>query len=439
MANQTISEITFFISSKIAFHTALPYIKELKKRNVIVHYTITKELTSTILSIVDPSSIILDVDKLSNKKKKILLLHRLILLLFTPDNFSTFYKRWVNQRLAGNNKLTVSILKFIIFLFPKWERKKINTNLTYWISKTIKNLFPSNKIIVVTIPDTPFLLCANGIDVYSILESWDHPAKSPIGYISKYVFLWNHPLKEDWKYYQGDVQIFYSYPIKLNYAIEANSINRPSQRKINRIMYPVVTSTGSDKQLYRDEMNFINNLCEATKDLDLLLFIKPKPNTAIGDLNGFLVYKHVEIGIYQDSDGNSSYELSEEYNNKRIQEMEKCTYAINTGTTFAFDVAAFGLPVVQLKFSCPNQFPILSKLDTFPHLARHFYNKDNLIFTLSDNSDVQDQLKLILKDTKTRETANLFSQYLREWLIPEESLKLSVEKTVDKILEKNIE
>ncbi len=423
------AEITFFISSKIALHTALPYISDLKQRNTGIHYVVSDDIVSDVQAITAPEDTVARIIDYDRKNKFAKNMHKLLVLLITPSDYSQIYQKLLSRRFDDTNPFLAALLKFFMFITPSVERRNVNRIVKKIIERLITHKLPTEKIIAVTIPVSPYLLCGKEQKVYSIMESWDHPAKWPLGYVSKKVFLWNKNLGNDWAFCQADTDIDYAYPIKLLYAIKAENKGESSE---NIMMYPAITSKCSDSDRYEEEIRFMEMLVSVEGGQKLL--IKPKPNTVIGDLDYFTKYDNVVIGSYQENNGRSSYGLSDEYNNKRIEELSRCTSVLNLGTTFAFDAAAFGLPVIQLKFNCPKQFPIFSNFETFPHLHNHLFNRQELIFEITDDDSVANQLKKILSDPETIIKAERFRDYLVSWLIPEDTSECSVSEVVEKII-----
>lgn len=423
------NSIALVISSKIALHTAIPYIEELKKHSISIEYICSSDAIDDIVSFKQKDDTVTLLNNLHSKHFIVKKIHQILLLLLTPMDFSTIYGRWMNQRFSNTNELLKSFLFFLLKVFPKVENKNINFTIKKILLFFIDNIVKSEKIIVITIPTIAYALCDHSKKVYSILESWDHPGKAPIGYQSNKVFLWNRYLAADWQYYQGQEHVSYCYPIKLDYALKNKILC-----KSNVILYPAITSSDSEKTLYENEINFLHTLSKVVDNLNIKLFIKPKPNTKIGDLDEFLKYSNVIIGEYQQSGGGSSYSLSVEYNKLRLEEMSQASMVINVGTTFAFDACAVNIPVMQLKFTKVKDFPTFSNLETFPHLNNHLFNKKNLIFELTDNDTIENQLIQILQDPNTIKKAEQFRDYLRDWLIPEESMEESVSRVIDEIL-----
>lgn len=426
------NSISFVISSKIALHTAKPYIFELQKRKKEIFFLVSDDVFDEVNRIkIDGDNI----EKISNYKrinKIAVIMHQFLIVILTPTNFSSLYSRWLAQKFRNKNIFVKFIAKFLVNIFPKVKREKINNIITCIITFFIKQNLPSNKIINITISTIPFLLANKNKKIYSILESWDHPGKNPMGFTSRKVFLWNQNMKDEWIKYQNDKDIYFSYPMKLAYAIHPVISNKEKKQVV---MYPFTTSAESPHVgLYEEEVKFVHYLCQVLNELNYMLMIKPKPNTKIGELDFFTSYSNVTICSYQENGGGSSYGLSDEYNNIRLKELSMCDYIITRGTTFAFDTAAYGLPVLQFIFSSSKEFPNLSNLVNYPHISKHIVSKKELLAELTDNDTIENQLTQILQDPNTIKKAEQFRDYLRDWLIPEESMEESVSRVIDEIL-----
>ncbi len=425
-------EITFLIPTPIALHTALPYIAEFRRRGVKLLFVVDKKVRDATGDLLNDAASVFDVDELARLNRGVFTLYNLLRITFTSKDFSSIYQRWLQQRLSGKNRLSAALLIGLSKLGPKWPSNEINRNLTRWTRPFLPNPFPTSRLVYVTHTAKPYLLCARGLKVYTIMESWDHPRKFPIGHSSEKVFVWNEPLLQDWQESQGDSNIILGYPIKLNYAITAKALKKTEllDPRNNRFMYPTSFGFMSDHGLLVEELRLIEELCRATEHTGHKLLLKPKPNDIPGKLDQFLRFPHVEIGYYQNNEGGSNYGLSENYNERRLRELDQSDLVINLGTTFAIDAAAFGLPVIQLRLACPRQYPLLSSLSTFPHLSRHLLSREECIFTITDSSSVADQLSFLREPAEYLNVAKEFSLRLREWIIPDESLEDAVKRVV---------
>lgn len=425
--------ISFLIPTPICLHTAIPYIEELRRRDISVHFIVDSRVRSVAGDVFRDAKSVIDIDEVSGKHRIIKALHNFLRLIFTSSEYSQYYPRWLKQRFENKNRIATSIIKLFIKLFPNWRSEEINARLHRLIGKFLANPFPTSNLIYITTSGQSQLLCARGLHVFTIMESWDHPGKAPIGHSSDKVFVWNKSLQEDWSEFQGDKNIGISYPVKLAYAIEAN--NLPQDRllgtSLDKILYPATCGSTSDQCMFDEELKLIGELCEITRNTGKTLLIKPKPNDKPGALDQFRKYKHVEIGQYQKNEGGANYSLSSSYNEVRLAELSESGLVINLSTTFALDAAAYGLPVVQLQLKCPDQYPYLSAMANFTHLDRHFYGNQENIFTIEDTMRVGEQLAFLKEPSKYLKVAETFSLQLRKWIAPELSLEQSVAKIIN--------
>lgn len=423
-------EITIIIQRHLDIYILKPYIEEFRRRGVKIYFAVSNEIKNDCESIIDPDEEIINLDSLSRKHSICLRFHNLLRLVLTDQNFSSLYKNWVKKNFSR----TLQVLaKFISFFLPSYPSNEVNEKLGNIFKYFISNPFPSERVLYATKMTTPHLLCGSDTKVYTILGSWDHPGKYPTGHPSTKVFVWNDFLKKDWQDFQDKNNIRLSYPVLHHYALSENSLkrNRNSQSDFKRIMYPATFCSWSKKEFFDEELNLIENLCLITKDSDYKLFIKPKPNSKKGEFDQFLSYPHVEIGHYLDNSDISRFILSEQYNQKRLSEMEKSDLVVNLATTFAVDAAAYGLSVVQLMIDKPEKYPYLSNLKESPHLSRHYYSKRDLIFILNGSSPIQKDLSFLNNPSEFLRTANMYTKYLRDWIMPREEMKQTVGKIVE--------
>lgn len=146
-------------------------------------------------------------------------------------------------------------------------------------------------------------------------------------------------------------------------------------------MYAVGTSSNTDRpDWYRDELELIEALCEATGQAGWSLLIKPKPNGRTGDFDHLAAaYPHVEVGLYRDAPSALDYYLDDEYNRCRLEELEQCDLVVNCWTTFALDAAAAGKPVLQLDARSVVGWPALKLgLENY-HLSNYILSRSNTL------------------------------------------------------------
>ena len=387
-------KISILITSKIQFHTAQFYIYELIKNGVKIElYTykfIYYEFKDGDWKNIKPHFI----DSLGVKNYLVKRLHFIFLVLYTPFDFSPMLERWIFQRV-NKNIIVYNLIRILNRFFRKKEKNSINQFLRKKISGINTKLFNTKTVLNFTTNNQPHLLCCKDLNVITVVESWDHPYKFPIGYVSNKVFVWNNALKRDWKIYQGDKDIEFGYQAKFDYIIKQKNKCDVSSKTLN-CMYPFSTSSRSDKFLYADEIKLVNHLAQFFLKKDLELSIKPKPSTPKGELDYFNKYPNVKVLSYQNSLDGANYTLSKNYNEKRIEDLDSVDCVISRGTTFVLDAALYRKPVILLNFKT-EQFPALSNLNNFPHLSRHFFSAEDKIILLNDNNSIDKQIEDLFK------------------------------------------
>ena len=404
-------KLSILITSQIQFHTAKFYLNQFRKNNIEVDLY-TYKFISDDKKISELKKInLFYLEDLGIKYRIVKWVHFAILILNTPLNFSPMYVRWVSQRLR-HNYIALKLFK-IFSLFPKGNKKKIiNKILKKNISLINPKLFQTKVVLNFTTNDQPHLLCNRNLKIITVVESWDHPYKFPIGYVSDKVLVWNNALKKDWEKFQGDKNIEFGYQTKFDYLIKQNK--NELSNKITTFMYPLSTSSNSDKNLYEDELKFIEILAKIFKNIGKTLYLKPKPSTPIGELDYFNKFPNINILSYQESIDGANYSLSKAYNKKRTNELNKIDLIITRGTTFVFDAAIYGKPILLLNFRT-EEFKWLSKLNKFPHLKNHFFSQQDKIIIIDDKSTIDSQIENIF-NLDYLSIARVFTKYINSWL-----------------------
>lgn len=425
-------KFTIVIQEHLDLFVLKPYVEELRKRGVKLYFVVDDLVKNDAKSILKNHDKVISLNELANKNKISKKLHQLIRLIFTSKDFSYLYKKNIYDKCSKKIKILNRLVEKLI---PFKSGGKINDTLRFL--RILKNPFPTNKVLYVTKIFYPHLFCAPGLEIYTLLGSWDHPGKFPVGHPSKKVFVWNKSLKEDWIYFQGNSEehISYSYPVLHKYVLSAKNgmKNIPDVSSGLTFMYPATFSSWSKEGSFEEELILLEALCKETKKYGHKLFIKPKPNSKKSEFDYFKRYPNVEIGKYSDSNNSniSKFVLSDSYNNSRLEELNKSDVVINLGTTFALDAAAYGLPVIQLLMNNEHSFPNLSRIQYSPHLARHYYSKKDFLFELNHGSNLTEQFTFLSNSSKINTKAESYSRYLREWLNPVDDFDNAIQNVAD--------
>ena len=322
------------------------------------------------------------------------------------------------------NKDIISLLNKKISKYLCFKNNNINDVYQKCLSRFTNNL-KSNYLISISRVQYNHLICVQGIKHVSIMESWDHPVKSPYWHKPNYVLTWNKDLKSDYYRYQNfkDVKFKYIRPIKFRYIFERKEkcpnhliktlSNKEYLRDINiirknkTIVYATTTSS-LNPEYHEGEVELIKKLCEAFCNTDKLLYIKPKPNGPKGDYDNLKrKYSNVVIGSYSMSP-NSADMLNEEYHTFRYLLLYYTNLIINFGTTFVLESSLMNVPILQLQLS-ENKFGKFGQYANNIHIKKYLLRKE--YFKLKNTVNINQTVNGEFAQMKT------YSRALKKWLV----------------------
>ena len=425
--------VTILVDSLVSFYALEPVIRELGKRGLDLYLFAPSSILVRIRDLlVDVAIDFRELDAIAARSRRWLYVHRFLRQMLTRPNFSFQYRLLSDPRQYPGDwryRWTARLAR----MSPGIRHDRINRVLKAMISIVVRSPFPSSSVLAASRNMFPHLLCARGLKVTTILESWDHPVKWPVGHTSRLVFTWNDPLAQDWRNFQGDQEVYAAYPFKLRYWIEKRIENR-SIGKRRVVVYAAGTSSMSYiNNLYQDELRVIEAVCQACVAAGWELVIKPKPNGKIGDFDRFVArYSNVRIGGYRDASSPSDYYLDDDYNRQRERELEEADLLINALTTFALDAAVAGVPCLQLDLrGCP-EYKGVAEGQTNHHIARYLL-ADKQSCLVASSGMLVEQLREFLRNPDERpERAR---DRLREWLRSSRSCAEVVRSIADRLLE----
>lgn len=432
--------LTIIIDYKVYAYLFKPIIEKLIERDerVIVFCPSEIEDLVTLELAVSPNVHIKVIDKIKHKHKNRRRIHRGLQALFTRSNFSVLYCVLRNNAIQ-NIKGVKGLLHKIARFTPKVPDRQLNFFLHKVTGICFSNPFPTKKILVGSLTDSAELLCAKGQQVYTIMESWDHPFKKPNGYLSYCVYAWNQSLADDWKIYQHDSNCLPFYPLKLRFAIHnilGKKLWKNSHEKRQRPMcvYAVSSTIRSKNKLWHPlDKRIIADLIVATERANWDFFIKPHPNGQEGEFDQLINgKKHVKIGSYLNNyDKNfANYFLDDSYNMKRFEEIIEADLVINAFTTFGLDAAMAGMPVLQLDLRNTIGYEDSRQVFAHPHIEKYLIAGPDT-FKVNGESLLHPITEYLKAPTGLAER---FSENLRRWLIPDCTMDEALDKLVNHIL-----
>lgn len=419
------ADLTFLICNRVGLYSAIPVIRELQEggvRVVIAGRESVRKLVAGELP--DLAGSLLPLEPIVAQHRSLHYLHSLLIQTFTKLDFSRHYRDLRTNSVLASERMWRSTQFRIARYAPKWPSDQVNDRLSERLSKHLGNPFPTRRVVVFSQADVPHLLCARDQEVVTVMESWDHPFKTPAGYRSAMVLPWNRDLGSDWTQFQGDTNIVVGFPLKLRYALEAVVSDTENRRNGPVAMYAASTSSldyPGYRKWFTDELVLIEDIARATAIAGWRLFIKPKPNGFEGEFGDITDrFPHVSVGTYGGQPRSAAnvvnYYLDDRYNSARLSELGRCDLVINYGTTFALDAAAAERPVLQLDLRSSTRYPEVANALRRYHLERYFLGDSRLTLRVSDDRVVE-QLGEYLSSVDARPIE--MTKWLRAWLTSE--------------------
>jgi hypothetical protein len=337
--------------------------------------------------------------------------------LLTNPNFTDMYCR---KRRPLGLRLYDATLGQLFYLRNTSVNKLYKSFFSHFGSRLSSNL-----LISISRVRSTYLLCGRTIRHISIMESWDHPVKSPYWCEPNVLMTWNRDLREDYRKNQNfrTVNISYVTPIKFRYIADRSRKNieellgELSDRtyisdiefiKRNDVVMYIPTTSSVSMSHHIGELVIIDDLCQALRELGKILYIKPKPNGPRGDYDRFEErYKHVRVGCYATNHSGIDM-LSEEYHTFRFLLLHYSSLIVNFGTTFVLEAALMQKPIFQMTLSG----------ERYGNFARFSLNAHIKKYLLGNFSHTVTGINDIVKILSTQaESFRKNSIHLGEWIV----------------------
>jgi hypothetical protein len=404
-------KISIWCDELVAFSTLSALIERYESREYKIYlYTPSKNVSIASEYYKDINIIpIEDVDK-----KILRIFYNFYLLFFADYGFSAMFAR---SQLHKFGIFLYSIAKFI-----KLHRLVLDVDRVFFkLFKISDNVFESTRIISLSRVSRPYLFNNVKLRHVAFVESWDHPVKAPWFLKPRIAMVWNKDLKNDIKKYQNIQSIYQVSPAKFNYIYfkqkyKLNASNellikdhyKKDEELINNagsfVTYAMAYSE-KNKNAFKGELLFIEQLVEACSVLNMCLFIKPKPFGSGNAINKkFESYEKVIVGRSPLFAMGLDL-ISQNYNNYRKNILSKTELLVDCGSTFMLDAAIYKCSVVKLLLDFDGLSNAFDATRNNPHLKHldsvsYKYNGDTL------------KLTELLKDYSKYDV----SKELREWI-----------------------
>lgn len=340
----------------MGLYAVKPLVDALKDTMPLYIYTRreNRRKACTYLGVED--AVIKDIESLTSRWKS--LLDFCFKQILVDNNFFSQYK----------TPIAATPLKFIVTLgkmVPKPPQRIINALYHYlWCLLNVRPVFKTKKVIYITRSGNTYLLNNFYHDIYTIVESWDHPVKSPFFVKSKVIFTWNKELSADISLFQGGSNIQTIFPLKFRYLaeiadspvlIEDNQIARELDfiRTNDYILYVCTYSSFSKNGLFEDEKELIMQISKMAQRQQKILYVKPHPHALSTDFSFLKSDFNIRLGISATLPG-FNYIFTDQDQYYKLELLRHAKLIINVGTTLVLEASFVNENILQL--DAPNGF-----------------------------------------------------------------------------------
>ncbi|MFA9395559.1 MAG: hypothetical protein ACERJ1_12730 [Halodesulfovibrio sp.] len=432
-----IKRVGVVIDFQIYFYLFQPIIQALLNNGFQVNVYCSKENAKVVHKLFHSSVglFVTDLDIIKEKHKLRFMFHRILVLMLTRDDFSYQWKKKryeMTKKYSGIQGLLLRLSRYL----PHVSNAKINGLLRSLIGLNFSNPFKETNVLVGSLNASSHLLCATGINIYTFMESWDHPVKNPNGYVSDYVFCWNEELAEDWSLHQYDKKTITFFPLKLRYALDVVKEQRDTvvkNDKVSRRLVYAVASTDkfSTPTICGVERQILRDLAEFTAARGLELHIKPRPNGYVGEFESFrLKYSHVTIGDVQnlENDQAADYYYDTKTNEQRFSNVVDALLVINAFTTFGIDSCVADIPVLQLDLRHADGYEASNLIYDNYHLKKYLISPEHTI-----HPEGQSLLEFLssMNEESLLDLASNYKDEIKQTFVP----KMSMEEALSVVSE----
>lgn len=348
-----------------------------------------------------------------------------------PADFSSMYRR-IRDGARGHMLPNVGNM----------DRRQVNERYRRVFRRWLPNPFGDDVVLAITPVVDPHWLCAAGLRVVTIAESWDHPVKQPFLHVPDWVFTWNADLQSDLNDYQGLPESGAGYPLKFRYIEELEArvhsagegshlLSNPALRADLERLPPepfllyICTTSSRNVRGFQGEVELIRDLAAHAARQGSCLYIKPKPNGLPGELDAFARLSNVIVGAYGTGIESGSM-LDPDYHVYRYLLLKRAGLVINVGTTFGLEAALCGMPVMQLSLEANERFGHFAELASNPHIERYLV-RGRPVLHYGGNPE---ELAALIQRARDEGIADEYTRRIRGWLSSGRSVAESVEEVL---------
>lgn len=367
-----------------------PIVEELKKKKYkLFFYTDTSRISEAVEYLGLNRNLTYSVQSITNKYLSTA--DFLLKQLLVNSKFSSQYTRAIQS-----NTGLISSVGRVLSKLPKFKQKYVNKFYHYfWCIFNFYNRFNTQNLLVVTSTNNTYFLNSYFNNIYLIVESWDHPAKSPFFVNPLKVFTWNKELCNDIKKFQGNLDCQIIYPLKFRYINEflKNELHEENLGNYTKdidfieinsfILYICTYSNFSGENLFEKELLLIEKILSICEKNGRYLYVRPHPHFIGNEFDTLKKSSYLFIGKPVHKSSYSCIFNSEDHIFK-IRLLQKADLIINVGTTLVLEASLLNKRIVQLSLN-DKEFCGFSKACKNYHISNYLLkNKDTININLEN-------------------------------------------------------
>ena len=325
-------------------------------------------------------------------------------LALVPWGFSADYAARKARRMSPRDaRIKHAIAPVTGRLVRQTNRRFVRTCRTLGLGPSSGSVLArADAVLTFTKVYKPHLLAGLPGRHVNVMESWDHPSKEPYLVYPDVHLTWNSDLAARTRTYQRLPEVRRCLPLKFRYLFENTWAE--GGREGGRVVYPMCTSSAFAG--FDGEFALVRDLAKMLREDGRHLTVRPYPLAPAGDTAALMSIGDVEVETYPVA-VHSLEQLDPAYYEQKLASLRDTALVLNVGTTYAFDAALAGVPVVQIAPSRGAYGPFASYVDA-EHI-RLYLNDER---TLSS-----DRLLAAPNFDNLLENGRATSRRMRAWLL----------------------
>ena len=430
-----LKEVSIVCELGFAIYSAKPIVEYLTNIGVTVYiYTHEDNILKASEYLSVPTSQVCAIQMIERASFSVL--DYLVKQLLVSSDFSSQHKRVVEGRKGG-----LGWIGKVLRILPKPSQSFANVIYSkLWYSIHRRAVFATEDVLYFTYSQSTYLLNNKKHNIYTIVESWDHPAKAPFFVSSEKVFVWNNALSHDVKKFQGYENSEVVFPLKFRYIEELEiKLNEDVVideyvkdidfiKSNNFVLYICTYSNFSGSEFFSKELFLIKEIAKICSRSNKLLYIRPHPHCRGDEFKSLYEYGCVFIGrTVLDSGFNCVF--SEKDQVFKMLLLRQAELIINVGTTLVLEAALLNESILQIDLDT-EVFEGFARASNNYHIKTHLNSQPGVLRLGIDMNCLEEIINF--------GPGSEFSESIRQWLISRCDLKESIHEIVGVIEQKKI-